>query len=592
MFLIAMTLCKVVTALQLVCYYSLALNYQHSFELFQQNCSNKLDLKESALGEMDSEREKCPPWWHLGSADRHRKCFPGPNLAGIGHYYPRLQTMLLECKCMTEEDGVLVVGACLYTCNAIQGSYPLPCSTSLLNNFTCEDLNRHGRLCGECKEGYAPPVYSYELKCVKCKNYHYNWVRYIAAAFLPLTLFFFVVTVFSISFTSPRVSGVVLVYQLLAHPIQLSVLKNLSDSRLLTINPTFVNILTSLAAVWNLDFFRVAYEPFCLHPNMSTLHTLALDYAIAFYPILLIMLTYALVTYHDRGFKLALCIWGPVRKLSIRLKQQWHIRTSLIDVFASFIFLSTARVLSTSFVILIPSCSYLFNNTGSTEGELTYVYNVFNAPNVLYFSWENLPFAGIAILVTLLLNLFPMILLFVYPFRCFQHLLNKYNLNSNSLRTFIEVFQGNFKNRTNSTRDFRFFSGVLLLLELVLCALFALTRSNYFYPTASVIVFVYLCTVASLQPYRRSSDNCITVSMMAALLTTYMGITLNIIINKSTPAVQNNGTEILVFISGALIGIGAVAPLLYILGLAGFLIWTKIFNSSRLTHHLQCNTCQ
>ena len=562
---------------------AVALNYQHSLDLFHSNCSSELgSLTAFSNISKTPKTDECPPWWHQVSVNGHDLCFVGPNLHGIDHYFPRMQTMLLECMCMTEEDGLLVAGACVYTCNAIHGDFPLPCHVSQLNNFTCEDLNRRGRLCGECKEGYAPPVYSYDFRCVECKEYSYNWLKYIAAAFLPLTLFFFIVTVFSISFTSPRISGVVLIYQLFANPIQLSVLTSLSDSGLLMLNKNIVSAFTSIAAVWNLEFFRDAYEPFCLHPKMTTLHTLALDYAVAFYPLLLIMLTYVLVTLHDKGFKLAKCVWGPVTRLSKKLKQSWHTRTSIIDVFASFIFLSTARLLTTSFMILVPSISISFNNTGSTCS-VTYSYIVFNAPNVAYFSWKNLPFAGTAILVVVLLNLLPMVLLFIYPFRCFQKLLNRLNLNSISLRTFIEVFQGSFKNGTDNTRDYRSFSGALLLFELVLCVLFGLTRSNYFYPIASIFILIYVSTVGIFQPYRRRSDNCITVTMMAALLTTYMGMTLNIAINRATQPLLHNsgqGTDVLLMISGVLIGVGVVVPSLYLLGLVAILTWYRVIRSS------------
>ena len=56
---------------------------------------------------------------------------------------------------MTSEDGALFVGACLYTCNAIKGYFPLPCHISELVDFMCADLNRRGRLCGQCIENYS-----------------------------------------------------------------------------------------------------------------------------------------------------------------------------------------------------------------------------------------------------------------------------------------------------------------------------------------------------------------------------------------------------------------------------------------------------
>ena len=557
------------------------LDYDTSIQVFQENCSTELSHTASPSSQLEQptggERAECPPWWNVGGNDT---CHFGPHLHGIGHNQFRLQTMLLECVCMTEEeDGTLVSGSCLYTCNAIHGDYPLPCTVSQLNSYTCAGLNRHGRLCGQCIDGYAPPVYSYEIKCVECKKYHYNWFKYIAAAFLPLTVFFIVVMIFSISLTSPRVSSIALTYQLLASPTQLKVLSSLSDSGLLQLDKNTIRVLTSMTAVWNLDFFRAVYKPFCLHPKVTTLHTLALDYAIAIYPLLLIILTYTLVTFHDKGFRLAVCIWGPVAKLSRKMRQRWHTKKSLIDVFASFIFLSTARLLSTSFVILIPSISYSYNSNASSSSQLTYAYNVLNAPAVAYFSWEYLPFAGTAVLVLVLLILLPMVLLFVYPFKCFQRLLNRLQLNSNSLRTFIEVFQGSLKNGTNNTRDYRSFSGLLLLLELVVSAVFGLARTNYYYPTASIFILIYTCSIAALQPYRHRSDYFTTVTMMSALLTTYMGITLNIMINLAiNPLVKHSGPgyDAILNVSGALIGIGVLVPSLYLMGVVVFSVWSRV----------------
>ena len=402
---------------------AMALNYQHSLQLFQENCSMVLGLPSSLSAEDQgysrvTNSSMCPPWWHQStSADGRNTCIHGPNLPGIEHYYPTMQTMLSGCNCMTEENGVLTVGTCLYTCNAIYDYYPLPCHISKLNSFTCEGLNRTGRLCGDCLEGYAPPVYSYDLKCVKCENYH--WLKYLTAAFLPLTLFFLIVTIFSISFTSPRVCGVVLVYQLMANPTQLRVLVSLSDSGLLLLHK---NTVTSIVAVWNLDFFRMAYKAFCLHPEMTTLHTLALDYAIAVYPLFLIVLTYVIVTLYDRGFRPVKWIADPIIMLSKKLKHHCNAKTSLIDVFASFIFLSTARLLSTSFILLVPSSSYSLNTTSL---QVTLTQYVYNAPNVKYFSKEHLPFAITAIIIVVLLNLLPMMLLFAYPFKSFQNLLKK-----------------------------------------------------------------------------------------------------------------------------------------------------------------------
>ena len=72
-----------------------------------------------------------------------------------------------------------------------------------------------GLMCTECVDGYAYPVYSYSLACVECKDYGYNWLKYIAVAFLPLTVFYIIVILFRISVTSGAMNGYVLMCQLL-----------------------------------------------------------------------------------------------------------------------------------------------------------------------------------------------------------------------------------------------------------------------------------------------------------------------------------------------------------------------------------------
>lgn len=562
-----------------------ALSYQHTLEIFEENCSTALGIpierfsQSFAKTEQDTHSE-CPPWWYRHRGDSDGTCVPGPNLNFIGHNRATMQTLLLQCTCMTEEEGILTVGGCLYTCIALQGIFPLPCHTSKLNNFTCEDLNRKGRLCGECKEDYAPPVYSYSLKCVQCKNYRYNWIKYLCAAFLPLTLFFLIITIFSISFTSPQLSALVIVYQEMANPMQLSILVTLSDSGLMLLNKTAVNILISLAGIWNLDFFRVAYTPFCLHPSMTTLHTQAMDYAIAIYPLFLIMVTYIMVILYDRGIKFVKCISGPILKLSKKWKQRWDIRTSLIDVFASFIFLSATRLLSASFILLVPSYSYSLNSINASQVDVTHY--VFNAPNVVYFSWGHLPFAITAITLLLFLNLLPMVLLFVYPLKSFQCLLNKLNLNSNSLRTFIDVFQGSFKDGTNGTRDYRFFSGFLLLIKFMFCATFWTTHKNIYYSVTSTYILVYCSLVASCKPYKKMRDNYITIAVLATFLSYNAGITFNIILDQTVHPLLHKtypGIDALNSIALLMIGIGVVTPILYLIGRVAVLTLMLVRNN-------------
>ena len=54
----------------------------------------------------------------------------------------------------------------------------------------------------------------------------------------------------------------------------------------------------TILGIWKLDFFRTVYKPFCIHPKVSVIQALAMDYLVAAYPLTLVAVTYVLVTLH------------------------------------------------------------------------------------------------------------------------------------------------------------------------------------------------------------------------------------------------------------------------------------------------------
>ena len=290
----------------------------------------------------------CPLWTRRGDSGA---CEFGDNLGGVVNCDPStLEVTILVCHCMTYSDvfNTTVVGHCIYNCMFLDYLY--------VSLDKCHQRNMHerGQMCGHCEEGYAPPVYSYSLACVECSDYKYNWLKYAAAAFLPLTIYVLVV-IFRISVTSEAMSAYVLVSQIIAAPLHL---------RLLTITKggtkwpnLFLKAFSSVYMLWNLDIFRSLYTPICLHPNMSMLQALALEYVTAVYPLLLIFITYFLVNLHDR-FRIIVRLWAPFYRCFIRLRTEWGIRSSLIEAFGTFILLSYVKILNVSFDILTPTALY------------------------------------------------------------------------------------------------------------------------------------------------------------------------------------------------------------------------------------------
>ena len=154
-------------------------------------------------------------------------------------------------------------------------------------------------------------------------------------------------------------NGFILFCQILTSPL---ILRQLGETYYLQHSShsyMYVGILgdvyISYLSIWNLDFFKMVYSPFCLHPNASTLQVLSLDYIIAAYPLALIILTYTLVTLHYHNCRLVVCLWRPFLRCCIHFQRQWSIHNSLVDAFATFLLLSYVKFLSVSFDILAPT---------------------------------------------------------------------------------------------------------------------------------------------------------------------------------------------------------------------------------------------
>jgi len=61
---------------------------------------------------------------------------------------------------------------------------------------------------------------------------------------------------------------------------------------------------------------------------------------------------------HDRNCRIITTIWRPFQILFSRLRRNWNIKTSVIDTFVTFFFLSNIKFLSVSFDLLVPTKIY------------------------------------------------------------------------------------------------------------------------------------------------------------------------------------------------------------------------------------------
>ena len=448
----------------------------------------------------------CPPWTVDSSASGECQC--GDSLHGVVHCdRDNKRISLLKCYCMSynRDFNTTVVGPCIAMCRGMGAGRYVSYSVlnvsddvSLLNSELCSKYNREGQLCGRCKNNTGPPVYSYSLECVPCLETEFksNLFKYVAVAFLPSTIFYLGAVMFKLSVTSGNMVAYVLVCQLGSVPaMQRHLLANFEK------HPIGTKLLIAVYSMWNLDFFRSLYRPFCIHPKMSTLHVLTLDYLVGVYPLFLIFLTYIAVTLHDR-YPLVVKIWRPVYRVFMYIRQEWDIRGSLVQAFATFLVLSYVKILHVSFDLLTPV--YLKTVDGGTLNQ-TYL---FNAGDLVYFGSEHLPFGILAVFMLTVFNILPMVLLFLYPCGWFRKCLSCCGASNHVLHTFMEVFQGCYRHQP---RDCRYFAALYLLLRILnnLSSVVFINRPSF---AASCFLFILvILSLVLIAPYRRGTHNKIDI---------------------------------------------------------------------------------
>ena len=326
---------------------------------------------------------------------------------------------------------------------------------------------------------------------------------YFLVSFLLLTVFCLVIITLRISGARPPMSTFILVSQVMSAPQYMSLLfiphqKQFKSSHFVShnVHDSCWKIFAAFFGLWNLDILRSFYPQMCLSPNMSTLQAKFVEYIVALYPLVILLVVFFCVKLYNRGYRVIFCLCRPVTTFLARLRQTVNVQASLIDAFATFIILSVNKVGYTSFIILQPM--HLFSPTGNSTLH-TYI-----DPTLAYFGQENLPYGLMALFLTIVLILIPLLLLFIYPLRSFQTFLNNRQWQCSTLHVFADSFQGFYKDGTNGTRDYRWFAGLHLLLRFIV--VFFYDVSNYYRVNAVLMVIsiaLYMGLLAVFHPYKK-----------------------------------------------------------------------------------------
>jgi len=319
--------------------------------------------------------------------------------------------------------------------------------------------------------------------------------------------------------------------------------------------------------IWNLEFFNSLILNSCLYKGFSTLKVLALQSVPAFYPLLLIGLAYTCIELHDRNCKLIVWLWKPFHNCKVKFNKVCDLQQSVVHAFATFLLLSYTKVADISYSLLFPS--QLYNVSGENVGPRVWYYDA----SVQLFHGEHVPYAILSLAILSTYIAIPPILLFLYPSKIFRKCLQMCKLKCNALHTFMDIFQGCYKDGTNGTCDCRYFAGLYFLVRLIVSI--RLVSIN---TLGAVIIFgLAAILVAGFRPYKQTFYNVLDVLILALLALLYRIFLVTITHDCLSTGLSLRGLFGLLCVLGIL-------PLLYFIILVSYHFFARLIR----WHHFNC----
>ena len=430
------------------------------------------------------------------------------------------------------------------------GYIELPSNISDLNEYMCGPTNRKGSLCSECIDGFGPSATSPKFMCSNCKNAFatYGVVIYLLSELVPVTVFYFILYILQVNLTSAPMISFIFHSQLVHNVIYYHVLDPADQMK------GFLSIASLFHGIWNLSFFRYVIPPFCLSPKLQIIHIIYLQSISTVFPFILIGMTWICIELHSHNCVILVWLWKILNKSIIKhIKARQNKARTVIDTFATFFLLSYAKLM---FVLALPITSvevYTINDT-------TLVSNTFHKPTLdpnrkLLYKSHLITILIISVTIFLTAILPPVLLLALYPFRCFRSLLFKCCSSRcmASLAIFVEKFYSCYRDGLDGGRDMRSCASLPFIIVVLGFALWV-SAGVYSYLLFSVFCLFWGLAALIIQPYK---EKYMAESDAFTLATTSM---LSIIVYNQTESPTLN-YQIALQILGTL-------PMLWLVGFA------------------------
>ncbi len=462
---------------------------------------------------------ECPPGYIHNTDTKNCDCSVAKNLRypGIercdGQAYMKHGYWLgyLENRTATEKNLASAICPKGF-CNSSKASeHALP-SVAMddLSSYVCNE-NRSGIICGICKENYSAYYRSTSFSCKSIDLCYLGWLFYILSELFPVTVLFFIVVYFNISFTSGALNGVILFMQIVTT-------FKIDGEDSIQFDETiiqFSRIHKIIYRIFTLKFFALEELSFCLWESATALDMLAFRYVTIVYSLFLVIITVIVLrkcTFRVRKSK------QPKKEPSLNLKH------SILNGLSAFLVMSYSECTQVSLMILTTGTLTVGPGNESNITSYEYQYVAFYNGNYEYRSAQHLKYAIPAITFLLTLVALPPILLIVYPL-CYK-LFALLRIDESKfvkiickviplekIKPIFDSIQGEFRDQC------RFMAGMYFIYRFIASLTFTFASALETYYSATCLLLTVMLVLHSICcPYKKKWHNVLDAFLFANLL--------------------------------------------------------------------------
>ena len=370
----------------------------------------------------------------------------------------------------------------------LRGYSLVPSDITEVTTAMCKPNNREDFLCEKCLPNYGSSAYW--SKCSKCNHSLLVALAiFISTKLFPIVVLFLLIMTFRIDVTQGPMLGYILYCQ-----VHVLVDREVSPLFYHYIKHRHIIMDASLyaSAVWNLDFLQITriIPPFCISPHLWDYDILLLNNISVLLPLCLVVLTYLFIELHARNVLIAVYCWKPFHNCFVKVRRNWSATDSVIHAYASLFLLS--------FPLLNYNAYQILKSTDVYDVSGVIYRNVLvNHPSIHVYTLKYIYYGTITFMLLFFFGVCPSLLLLLYSIQlcrrklqrcCSQRLVI-------GLNTFVETFQGPFKNGCNETRDYRILPGIVACAVLLITTLGSLKNVfhyNSYFSSFFVAFFAFI----------------------------------------------------------------------------------------------------